>query len=278
MGAVLLATLCAAADPPESDPLSKVAALLPPEGLDPVERVKLVEVLKQVSGYGDCTKFLWTCLSADRPSPHVQRLVAFVARILKHGGQPKDVKDFMILRDYSLHSGPQYRIALDGYPPIGKGDKVTIVVYADFECPFCAKLSPVLRRLAETPGLGVRVYFKPWPIRGHPHSVETAMALIAAGEQGKFWEMHQKLFENQRDLSPERVRHMAADVGCDLNRFKKALKSPKIRKKVEAAKREGIVNEVEATPTIFLNGRTYYLEPSYEGLKDAVEEVADFRR
>jgi len=248
---------------------------LPAGGLDEGMKANLTPILKRICGYRGCTKTLDECLSQPEPSIHARRLAGFIVRLLKQGKTGADVDDFVKLRNYSLLSGPKQKIDLTGYPPRGAGDQVRIVLYADFECPFCGAVTPDLDRLAGEMGDRIRIYFKPWPIKNHPHAVDSAKALMAAGLQGKFWEMHDILYRNQNRLDYGAFLEYAQTIGCDMTKWRNDYPSPDLRKRIEASKREGIANGVEATPALFLNGRQYYLEPSYVELRDAIEELLD---
>jgi len=244
-------------------------------GLDKNIRERLLEYFNKIRGYRRCKSTIAKCLSKKEPSRAVRRFAGFIANLVKSGADDQKIEDWVILRNHTLYSGPVKKINLSGYVPMGGGKKVTIVVYADFECPFCGALAPQLARLARDMKDNVSVYFKPWPIRGHPNGLAAAKALMAAGRQGRFWEMHRVLFKNQKELDYKHLLEYARQTGCDMDRFRKDFADKAIRKMIEKSKREGISLGVDATPSIFMNGRRYYLDYSYEGLRDAAEELVD---
>lgn len=152
----------------------------------------------------------------------------------------------------------RFEVATDGAPVRGAPmAPVTVVEFSDFECPHCAAAHPVLRRLiAEFDGR-VRVVFKHYPLDGHENALPAARAAVAAQNQGKFWELHDLLFEHQRDLNPARIEALAAQVGLDMARFRTDFASPEVQARVEADKAEGRRVGVDGTPAFFINGRRF---------------------
>jgi protein-disulfide isomerase len=135
--------------------------------------------------------------------------------------------------------------------------KVTIVEFSDFECPYCGAAHPALSALlGEFPGQ-VNLVFKNFPLDGHKNSMPAARAAVAAQLQGKFWEMADKLFEHQRELSPEKIRELAQSIGLDMAKFDADVASPAVQQRVENDKKEGAGLGIQGTPSLFVNGRPY---------------------
>jgi protein-disulfide isomerase len=142
-------------------------------------------------------------------------------------------------------------------PPVGPDDHVhgasdaTLVVeYADFECPYCAAVS---QRLAQLP---LRRVFRHFPVRsGHPRALAAACAAEAAAGQGRFWEMHDSLFDDQARLEDPHLWARATELGLDLERFDRDRRSPEVLARVKADFRSGIRAGVVTTPTLFAGGR-----------------------
>jgi len=137
---------------------------------------------------------------------------------------------------------------------------VTVVEFADFQCPFCSTTVRVLDGLVRDFGSNVRVVFKHYPLATHSNADLAARASVAAQNQGRFWEMHHKLFENQRALSQPDLELYARDVGLDLVRFRADLASPEVAARVKRNISEGNRIGVNGTPTIFVNGRPFNLK------------------
>lgn len=145
---------------------------------------------------------------------------------------------------------------------------VTLVEYGDFACSSCREAYGVLQKvLRETPD--VRLVFRANP-RSHlfPMAVPAAEAAEAAAAQGKFWEMHDSLFENQATLSPTTVRQLAGEIGLDIPRFEEELRRGLPRKAVHDQEISGWHSHVLSTPTFFINGVRF--EDSLDALPSAI--------
>jgi len=137
-----------------------------------------------------------------------------------------------------------------------RGAPVTIVEYSDFQCPFCSQGAQVLKQLEGTYKEKVRVAYKHQPLQSmHPNAQMAAEASMAAQEQGRFWEYHDKLFANQRALDRASLEKYAQEIGLDVNKFKSALDSGKFKGAVANDSAEGNRIGADATPTFFVNGR-----------------------
>jgi protein-disulfide isomerase len=115
---------------------------------------------------------------------------------------------------------------------------VTIQVFSDFQCPFCKQFAPAIRELQSKgiEGIKTNVEFKNFPLGFHPFAQLAAEAVVAAGEQGKFWEMHDVLFANQSALRREDLLKYAETLKLDMGRFTQDLDSDGVKKKIEADK------------------------------------------
>src|SRR5690606_31536837 len=109
--------------------------------------------------------------------------------------------------------------------------KVTIVEWSDFECPFCARAVPTIERILKEYPNDVRFVFKHQPLSFHPNARPPASAAEAAGQQGKFWEMHDKLFANMRALTQDNFKPWARELGLNMAKFEAALNVPKLAAK-----------------------------------------------
>lgn len=149
-------------------------------------------------------------------------------------------------------------------PPhaIGPEDApVTLEEFGDFECPPCGLLHPVLKTMEKEFGPRLRVIFREFPlVPAHPHALVAARSAEAAGLQGKFWEMHDLLFENQRTWHDEvdarpTFEGYAKKIGLDLERFKRDLSSQVVEQRIFLDGKRAHALGVKGTPTVFLNGR-----------------------
>jgi protein-disulfide isomerase len=136
----------------------------------------------------------------------------------------------------------------------GKQPLVTIVEFSDFQCPFCARVNPTIQEILETYGDKVQVHFRNQPLDFHKRAVPAAKAALAAHQQGKFWEMHDKLFANQRALTDQDFVAYAKAIGLDLNRFQQDLASPVVGERIARDQKDAEMLGARATPTLFVNG------------------------
>jgi len=148
-------------------------------------------------------------------------------------------------------------IQIDDSPVRGTADApVTIVEFSDFQCPFCAQETSVLKSLLdEYPGQ-IRWIFKHFPLDSiHPASPLAHRAAMAAAQQGKFWEMHDRLFGTQRDASRDALLRAALQLGLDLPRFEKDLADDSLQVGIDRDRHEGTDLGVDGTPTFWINGK-----------------------
>jgi protein-disulfide isomerase len=131
---------------------------------------------------------------------------------------------------------------------------VTVVEFSDFQCPFCSRAVPAVHDIEKAYGKDVRVVWKHLPLSFHPNAMPAAIAAEAAREQGKFWEMHDKLFSDQAALSPAAYEKYAKEMGLDLARFQASMKAPATRARVEADATAAAAAGVTGTPTFVVNG------------------------
>ncbi len=148
-------------------------------------------------------------------------------------------------------------IPVDGSPVRGADSApVTVVEFADFECPFCQRLAPELEDLlAKRPK--VRFVYKFMPLSMHPHGEQAARAAIAAQAQGKFWEMHHQLFANGTHLEDADLEAYAKGLGLDVPRFKADMQAPATKARLEADRKLADDLGVKGTPTLYIDGREY---------------------
>lgn len=135
---------------------------------------------------------------------------------------------------------------------------VTLVEYGDFQCPHCGSAYPAVEDIVKKMGPGLRFIYRHFPLsESHPLAKPAAIAAEAAGRQGKFWEMHHLIFQNQNGLSAENLFGMAKVLGLDLQRFADDIQDPALEEKVDADFESGVRSGVNGTPSFFINGQKY---------------------
>ena len=159
---------------------------------------------------------------------------------------------------------------------------VTLVEYADFECPDCQRSHPVIERVVESLGEKVQLVFRQFPLVSlHPHAQQAALASEAAGRQGKFWEMQGRLMEARGALGTEDLMGYARELGLGSERVKRDMADPALRDRIRKAKLLGVRSGVNGTPTLFINGVRFEgeREPVGEGeLRGAIEAALGYAR
>ncbi|MBV9267337.1 MAG: thioredoxin domain-containing protein [Acidobacteriaceae bacterium] len=136
--------------------------------------------------------------------------------------------------------------------------RYTLVEYGDYECPDCGKLFRTLGELRAEMADDLRLAFRHYPRSGlHPHAQSAAEAAEAAGAQGRFWEMHDALFQNQNALKTKDLERYAQGLLLDMTRFHSDLKTRAFEQRVREDFRRGVGNGVYGTPGLFINGIRY---------------------
>ena len=184
---------------------------------------------------------------------------------LKKGGPPVRV----------MIDAPRYEVALAPTDPaVGSASApVTIVEFSDFQCPFCLRVEPTLKQVRQTYGDKVRIVWKDFPLTQiHPQAFKSGEAAHCAGEQGKFWEYHDRLFANQEALQPDNLKKYAADLSLDTAKFNACLDESKFGDRVREGVAQGSRLGVNSTPTIYINGRLLSGAQPYEVFAAVIDE------
>jgi protein-disulfide isomerase len=167
-----------------------------------------------------------------------------------------------------------YTIPVDGNAMRGpKTAKVTIVEFSDFQCPFCVQSKALIDEVLQAYPKDVRFVYKQFPLTTiHPLAMGAAKAALVAQKSGKFWEMHDLMFANSRELQPEKLKEYAAKIGLDAAKFEKDLNAPEAQQAVEKEMAEARAADVQGTPTFFVNGKRL-MTRSVDGFKQAIDQA-----
>jgi protein-disulfide isomerase len=151
---------------------------------------------------------------------------------------------------------------------------LTLVEYGDYQCPYCGAAYPVVKRVQKTLGNKLRFVFRNFPLtQAHPYALIAAQAAEAAALQGKFWEMHDLLFEEQQLLKPEIISSWAKRIGLNVEQFGDDIKEGFVEKRIQEDRRSGIRSGVNGTPTFFINGMRYDGSNDYNSLLAALQSA-----
>jgi len=167
------------------------------------------------------------------------------------------------------------RFAVDAGDAPSKGPKsapVTIVEFADFECPFCGRVAPTLKQVVDTYGDKVRLVFRDYPLPNHSKAPKASEAAACAGDQGQFWEMYDKLFAAGARLEEVDLKRHAIDLKLDSASFYECLdsgrKAADIARSVDAGQQLGI----SGTPAFYINGRLLSGAQPFERFAEIIDE------
>src|SRR5262249_9418115 len=145
--------------------------------------------------------------------------------------------------------------------------------FADFQCPFCAQATPLVDQVLQAYPKDVKYAFKQFPLTSiHPNALPAAKAAIAAGKQGKYWEMHDELFKNSRDLSADKLKEIAGQVGLDVARWEKDMASPDVQAQIDKELGDGKSADVQGTPTFFVAGKRLQTR-TLDGFKAMIDDA-----
>lgn len=179
----------------------------------------------------------------------------YIADRLAAGATVGDVKAELV---EVLDSLKVRDIPIEGRPIYGnERAPVTVVVFADFECPHCRAEAPVLRQAVQQFRGQARLVYKHFPLSMHPRAKAAAIATEAAHAQGKFWAMHDQVFSHQTQLEDEDIMRYAKAAGLDMAKFEQDYKAEKYKKVVEKDRKDGDDLEIEGTPAVYVNGREF---------------------
>jgi len=153
---------------------------------------------------------------------------------------------------------------------------VTLVEYGDYECPYCGAAYPIIKEVQERIGERLRFVFRNFPIStSHPHAEQAAEAAEAAATQGRFWQMHDLLYENQQRLGDEDLRAYAEQLGLELESFVQELAEHAHANRVREDFMSGVRSGVNGTPTFYINGSRHDDSYDVETLLAALERAAE---
>jgi hypothetical protein len=211
------------------------------------------------------------CVTESRPCETCKPAAEFLVKQVTRGRTRAQAEDAFRFR---FAPDEMKTVEVGTSPSVGPVDApVTIVEWADFECPFCGIASPVLDAAVEKHKGQVRLVFKHYPLSSHEHSEPAARAAVAAGLQGKFWEMHHALFKNQEHMDDALIERLASELGLDMRRFNQERRGEAAADQVTQDKKQAEKLGLRGTPMIYINGRSFDLENF-----DLAEDLDDWIR
>jgi protein-disulfide isomerase len=149
---------------------------------------------------------------------------------------------------------------------------ITIIEFSDLQCPFCARVAPALQELIKEYPTQIKWVFKNYPLSFHSDSALAHRALMAAGEQGKFWEMHDMIFAGQKAIKKDDLLAKARSLNLNMEQFTVDMDSDKIKNRIESDTKEGNTLRVDGTPTFFIDGQEYSGAMSLDKFKSIIDK------
>ncbi|MFZ5441755.1 MAG: DsbA family protein [Myxococcota bacterium] len=243
--------------------------------LPPPARKELAAVL--TDEFDSCGRPLTLLASLKKGDAckHTRRMVGYAATMAAEGTPSTEIIVALSKYNQGFNRG-RASFKVDERQCMGPKDaKVTIAEFSDFECPFCAAARPILEEFASK-RLNVRLCWMPFPLQQHPNSTIAGQAALFARDGGKFWAVHDALFDNQLSISEDFIKQLVGKTGLDVKAFEKAVAAKKYVDELEASKEAGRKAGVDSTPSIFINGRKYTLGLNTESLSLAVDDELDW--
>lgn len=243
--------------------------------LPPPAKRELVSVLTDEFDYCGRPLTLLASLKKGDACKHTRRLVGLGATMAAEGSAATEI--IVSLSKYNQGFNKTRGVFKpDERQCMGPKDaKVTIVEFSDFECPFCAAARPILEDYVKQRAQ-VRLCWMAYPLPMHANGVLAGQAALFARDAGKFWQMHDALFDNQLSISEDFIKQLVGKQGLDLKAFEKAVAAKKYVDELDASKEAGKKAGVDSTPSIFVNGRKYSLGLNAESLSLAVDDELDW--
>lgn len=271
-GCVLLASCHSASVPVRTLDRSRAElANLPPAAFEAVSLAA-----GQLPTYAGCGHLVRDCLSVHPACRHAPRELALLAALANAGATASEAMA-EAQAYYDRFARPPLPVDLSKAPCKGAPDApVTVVLFSDFECPACGSARALLDAVASDPR--VRLCFKYFPLDSHANSRTTAQAAAFAAEQGRFWELHDQLFEHPEDLDLDHVVALAGAAGVDAAALRQAVQQNRYLDLVNGSKAEGKSLGITGTPTLLFNGRLFTLPLDGSYLMRAVEDHAEFAK
>lgn len=211
--------------------------------------------------------------SLDRATQQLEVATGKLDGLQVAGGRPRGPRPE---RPQRPDPGREYEVEIGEAPTLGDDDAaVTIVEWSDFQCPFCKRVTPTIEQIQDEYGDQVRFVFKHMPLSIHPQAPGAHAAAEAAHRQGRFWEMHDLIFENQRDLDPATFERYAEALELDMDQFRNDVEAAEIKRRIAEDMQQAQTLGVTGTPSFFINGRFLSGAQPFANFKRYIDEALE---
>lgn len=244
----------------------QTAAALPGvdlSGLSASQKATVLKILREQSCPCGCSMKMAQCRMEDPSCSYSHGMAAIIIQAAKEGKNEQQAiaaasaSRWAHVQQPSILDAP-VTIPVAGAPERGPSNApITLVEFSDFQCPYCAAAVPQIDALMQGYPTQVKLIFKQYPLESHSHAAYAAAAALAAQKQGKFWQMHDAMFANRDNLTPQNILALAQKLGLDTKRFQADLNSTEVRETLTRDVQDGDSAGVQGTPTLFINGQRY---------------------
>jgi protein-disulfide isomerase len=242
------------------------------------QKTLALKIMNEESCPCGCEMSIAECRNND---PQCTISVGLGKRVVNLAGQDKDEDAIkFVLKTETQETRPtqiptqqRVEVSVDDDPFKGEENApVTIIEFSDYQCPFCKKVEPTINQIIETYGDKIRFVYRDFPLGFHKYAQKAAEAAECADEQGKFWEYHDKLFENQQAINIENMKQWAKDLNLDSSKFDECLDSGKYASEVQKDFEDGQAIGVSGTPTFFINGQRLVGAQPFSAFKAVIDD------
>jgi len=260
----------ASAAPQDSAPLDL-------SGLSETARHEVTQVMtEEFCGCG-APHTLAICVQSHTGCHHSLREVQLAASLAERGATAAELGVMLARYNLSFRE-PRQTLPVDDRMCMGEVHApMTLVEYADFECPICGVSRPILEKFVQERKGQVRLCYLPFPLPMHPNAIPAGQAALFARDHGKFWAVHDGLFDNQKRLSPDVIREVLVKAGLSASDWAKVLSTNAYVEELEHLRDSGTKAGVTGTPTVYVNGRKIDFLPKADVLQLTLEDERDFQ-
>jgi protein-disulfide isomerase len=220
---------------------------------------------------------LGVCVQTHPGCHHSLREVQLAASLAERGATAGELGVMLARYNLSFRE-PRAKLPVDDRMCVGDVHApMTLTEYADFECPICGVSRPILEKFVQDRPGQVRLCYLPFPLPMHPNAIPAGQAALFARDHGKFWAVHDGLFENQKRLSPDVIREVVVQAGLPADGWAKVLAKSTYVDELERFRESGTSAGVTGTPTVYLNGRKVDFLPRADVLQLTLDDERDFQ-
>lgn len=246
-------------------------------GLTAAQKTSVLRVMRAQGCSCGCDMRMAECRVKDPSCSYSKGMTGVVIDSIKNGKTEQEAFDAAKASHWGHVPEPKLlddpvNIPTNGSPVIGPASaKIVIVEFSDFQCPYCILAVPQIQAVLKAYPADAKLVFKQFPLEIHSRAFLAASSALAANKQGKFWQMHDAMFEHPHEISRENLVRIAQTLGMNTTRFQQDLDSAEIKQSIEKDVNDGEQAGVQGTPTIFINGQRYNGPITLNSLKPIVE-------